>query len=136
MDPNFKPSISLPSSLLIDPTKEPLQVILKTYSGITHVPAELAIGNGPDLMVFIELNKCFKRANHVSEGMLANVIWGFEQCGFDPKHVAQGLAELRKKDYIRYTDESRTPIHEFDYNPKKPVWIRYTTKFTDLFIRK
>jgi hypothetical protein len=129
-------SVILPSSLLLDPTKEPLTIILSPYKGITHVPAELAMGNGPDLMVFVELNNCFKKANHVAEGMLNNVLWGFNECGYDKKHVAAGLTKLRERGYITYTDERRVRISEFDFDPKKPVWIRYTDKFISLFIRE
>ena len=86
-------------------------------------------------MVFIELNKCFKRAGFVAEGMLANVIWGFEQCGFDQRHVAAGLFLLRTKGYLLYTDGMHVPLSDVDFDPKKPIWIRYTRKFTDLFVR-
>ena len=94
------------------------------------------MGNGPDLMVFVELNKCFKRQGNVAEGMLANVLWGFGECGYDQRHVAAGLARLRVLDYVLYTDERRVPISEFGFDPKKPVWIRYTNKFTALFVRE
>ena len=135
MLPRHQPSITLPSSVLQDPTKEPLKVILKPYNGIKEIPSELAAGAGPDLMVFIELNKCFKKAGFVAEGMLGNIIWGFEQCGFDPKHVAAGLTGLRKKGYLRYTDLGGDPISEYDFDPKKLVWIRYDKKMVDLFVR-
>lgn len=128
-------SVILPSDLLLDPTKEPLKIILAPYNGITHVPSELAAGNGPDLMVFIELNKCFKRQGNVAEGMLGNVMWGFEQCGFDPAHVAAGLTALRKSGFIRYTYANGETCHDYDYDVKKPIWIRYEPKFTDLFVR-
>lgn len=128
-------SVILPSSLLIDPTKEPLHIVLKPYSGITHVPPELASSSGPELMVFIELNKCFEKAGFVAEGMLANIIWGFENCGYDPRHVAAGLTSLRSKDYVYYTNGSREKLSEVFFDPHKPIWIRYDKKFTDLFIR-
>lgn len=125
-------SITLPESVLIDPKAEPLKPILTPYRGITHVPSEL---DGTALMVFVELNKCFKKANRVAEGLLPNVIWGFEQCGYDPKHVASGLTALRHKGYIYYSDASGLPIHEYGFNPNTPVWIRYDKKFTTLLIR-
>lgn len=136
MNQKIQPAITLPSSLLIDPSKEPLGVILKPYAGITHVPTDLAADNGPDCMVFIELQKCFAKAGFVAEGMINNIIWGFTECGFDPRHVAAGLAGLRAKGYVLYTDEGKMPIHEFSFDPKKPVWIRYTSKFTNLLIKK
>lgn len=124
----------LPSTLLQDPTQEPLKIILTPYCGITHVPSDLG-GNDVATLVFVELQKCFKKAGFVAEGMLANIIWGFENCGYAPQHVAGGLAKLRKLGYIRYTDERGNPIFETDFNPKKPVWIRYEPKFTDLLVR-
>ena len=86
-------------------------------------------------MVFIELNKCFKKAGFVAEGMLSNVIWGFENCGYDPVNVASGLSKLRSLGYIRYSDVRRNPISDIAFDPKKPIWIRYEKKFTDLFVR-
>lgn len=129
-------AIELSSSLLIDPTKEPLRIILTPYRGITHVPSELASSNGPELMVFIELNKCFAKAGNVSEGMVANIIWGFRECGFDEKHTAAGLFKLRNMGYLDYTDAAGFPLRDLDFDPKKPIWIRFTKKFTDLLVRE
>lgn len=125
----------LPSSILQDPTQEPLQIILTPYKGITHVPSDLG-QNDPVTMVFIELNKCFKKAGFVAEGMLSNIIWGFKECGYDPNVVASGLTKLRKLGYIFYSDERSNPIYEQDFNPKKPVWIRYSQKFKELLVRE
>jgi hypothetical protein len=128
----MKKAITLPSSLLIDPSMEPLQEILAPYRGITHVPSEL---DGPALMVFIELQKCFQKAGKVCEGLLPNIIWGFENCGYDPKHVASGLTKLRHLNYIYYSDAGRQPVSEYFFDPAKPVWIRYSDKFTALLVK-
>ena len=122
----------MPSSLLIDPTREPLKLILSPYRGITHVPSDL---EGTALMVFIELNKCFDEKKHVSEGLLNNVIWGLELAKYDPRHVASGLTALRQKGYIYYSDANGQKIAEHNFDPKVPLWIRYDKKFTDLFIK-
>jgi hypothetical protein len=134
MNQNPSQNIYLPASTLIDPTKEPLHIIHTPYSGITHVPADVGQG-GPETLVFIELQKCFKKAGFVAEGMLSNIIWGFEQCGYDPRAVAAGLMKLRSLGYTYYSDERRNPIDEQNFNPKLPVWIRYTPKMTALFAK-
>ena len=127
-------AITLPSDLLINPNKQPLRVILPSYQGITHVPSDItAGGNTPELMVFIELNKCFQTQNCVAEGLLGDVIWGLEQCGYANKYVASGLAKLKELGYIQYTDGRSTLIHDLFFDPNKPIWIKYTKKFTDLF---
>lgn len=65
----------------------------------------------------------------VAEGLLGNIIWGFENSGYSPVHVGQGLTELRHKGFIRYTDAFGNPIHDHEFDPKRPIWIRYTQKF-------
>ena len=127
-------NVFLPSTLLQNPAQEPLKVILKPYSGITHVPAELGEG-GPETLVFIELQKCFKKAGCVAEGMLANIIWGFEQCGYDPRAVASGITKLRSLGYVFFSDERGNIVHEQNFSPDKPIWIRYSDKFRTLLIR-
>lgn len=127
-------NVFLPTSVLQDPSLEPLHIILRPYSGITHVPAELGQG-GPETLAFIELQKCFKKANFVAEGMLANIIWGFEQCGYDPRAVAAGITKLRTLGYVFFSDERGNPVHEQNFDPKKPIWIRYTEKFKALLTR-
>jgi hypothetical protein len=130
----MKQDIVLSTSLLIDPSVEPLQTILTSYHGITHVPSEL---DGPALMVFVELQKCFQKAGKVAEGLLPNVFWGFQQCGYDANHVAAGLTKLRALDYIYYSDAGRLPLSEFTLgmSMKQQIWIRYTKKFTNLIVK-
>ena len=130
----MKQDIVLPTSMLADATIEPLHMILPLYAGITHVPSEL---DGPALMVFIELQKCFQKAKKVCEGLMPNIIWGFEQCGYDPRHVAAGLTKLRALDYIYYSDAGRLPLSEFIMSPDKKIqiWIRYKPKMINLFIK-
>lgn len=131
-----KPSqeLYLPTSILEDPTVEPLKPIVTPYAGVTHIPPELGTGDTATL-VFIELQKCFKKAGYVAEGLLANIVWGFEQCGYDPRAVASGLTRLRELGYIYYSDARGAPIHETNFDPKKPVWIRYSEKMRALFVR-
>src|SRR5271170_1518188 len=108
-----KKSMFLPSSVLRDSTPEPLQILVKPYLGIKEMPSELAKGDVATL-VFVELNKCFKKAGYVAEGLIGNIIWGFEECGHDPRRIAAGLTELRRLGYIRYSDPLGGDIHEFN----------------------
>lgn len=128
-------NITLPSSLLTDSSAEPLKILLKPYKGITHTPADVGQGDVA-CFVFIELQKCFQKQGFVAEGLMGNVIWGFEQCGFDPRAVAAGLQALRKLGYLIYTDPRGTEIHELSFDPKTLIWIRYTSKMLNLFVRE
>ena len=130
----MKQDIVMPTSMLIDPSIEPLQVILPLYTGITHVPSDL---RGPALFVFKLLHKCFERAGKVCEGLLPNLIWGFQECGHDPQHVAAGMTELRRLGYVFYSDAGRLPISELTYTPNKhiQIWVRYEKKMLDLCMK-
>lgn len=123
--------ITLSTSLLQDASMQPLRVILPSYKGITHVPTDLTAGGDktPELMVFIELNKCFQKAGFVAMGRLGDLIWGFEQVGYDPIHVASGLTKLRHLGYLAYVDSANNPVSELFHDPKAPVWVSYTDKF-------
>jgi hypothetical protein len=131
----MQPSIIMPDSVLQNSKKEPLNVIIKPYQGLKRIPQEVNNG-GVECLVFYGLAQCFQKHKEVCEGLLANIIWGFEQCGYDPKYVARGLTRLRELDFIFYSSEQRgAPISETNFDPKKPIWIRYTPKMIDLFYR-
>jgi hypothetical protein len=131
-------AFNLSTDLLENPNKEPLQILFKPYLGLKEIPSELAHGNETTL-VFIGLQECHKKAGFVAEGLLGNIIWGFEQCGYDPRAVARGLTRLRDLGYIRYTDPLGNTIHEATFDPKNggiPIWLRYTDKMVKLFVRE
>lgn len=128
-----KPSVVLPSSLLQDVRKEPLQVVAKPYLGITHRPSDVT--GGVAGVVFDLLLSCFQRQQQVAEGLLPNLIWGFQECGHDPRMVAAGLTELRSKGYLYYTDPIGNRISEHNFDPKTPVWVRYQPKLLNLLVR-
>lgn len=130
----MKQAVTLSTSLLIDPTKEPLRQVQPFYRGVTHIPSDI---EGPALMVFIELQRCFQKAGNVSEGLLHNLIWGFEQCGYHPQHVAAGLTQLRNKGYLVYKDPSGSPVADSGIllSPPKYMWVTYSPKFLELLYK-
>mgnify|MGYP000222757479 CR=1 FL=1 len=127
MENKPKPSVVMSTDILVDSTKEPLLVIVPLYRGMSEVPSEISSGNQATL-VFMGLHQCFAKDGRVAEGLLSNIIWGFENSGYDPKHVALGLTELRHRGFIRYTDGWGNPVHDHEFDPKRPIWIRYTDK--------
>lgn len=129
----MRPSIIMPDSVLQNSKKEPLNVVIKPYQGLKRIPSDLNDG-GLACLVFYGLVQCFQKQQEVCEGLLANIVWGFEQCGYDPKYVAQGLTRMRDLGYIYYSTEQKgAEISETNFDPKKPIWIRYRPKMLDLF---
>jgi len=126
----------MPDSVLQNSKKEPLNVIIKPYQGLKRIPQEVNNG-GVECLVFYGLAQCFQKHKEVCEGLLSNIIWGFGECGYDAKYVAQGLTKLRELGYIFYSSEQRgAAVSEYNFDPLKPIWIRYTPKMIDLFYRE
>lgn len=131
---NVKPSVIMADSVLRNTKKEPLHVIVQKFQGFKSIPTELRDVKTPEGLVFAGLANCFRKAGFVAEGLLPNIIWGFTECGHDAKRVAQGLTKLRSLDYIFYSTNQRSEtVSETNYDPSKPIWIRYSTKMIDLF---
>jgi hypothetical protein len=130
-----QPSIILPAELLENPNQEPLKIIVTPYQGVTHLPSDVQ-GDGTALFVFNDLLGCFKQQGFVAEGLLGNLMWGFEQSGRDLRMVAHGLMKLRQLGYILYSDPIGVPISEHNFIEGVPIWIRYTPKMINLMVRK
>jgi hypothetical protein len=128
-------NIYLPTSVLQDATMQPLMKLRPGFTAVKEVPAEIG-QNGVAALVFVDLVECFKKAGHISEGKLNDLIWGFEQCGRDPRAVAAGLTKLRELGYIYYTDPTGTRITEHNFDPKKAIWVRYSDKMVNLFAER
>jgi hypothetical protein len=124
-------SVILSSDLLDNTKAQGLTIIYPKYKGCKEIPAEVH-GNGVALLTFHALVQCFEKKGNVAEGELPDLIWGFEQCGYDPRAVAAGLTELRRQGYLYYTDPLGVTITEQNFNPKHPVWVRYTPKLLGL----
>lgn len=127
--------VILPSSLLGDTTKQSLQVLIPKYGGVKTVPADLG-QNDVAALAFHALLDCFHKAGNVAEGELKDILWGFEQCGLDPRAIASGLTKLRALGYVYYTDPLGQKISEHNFDPKKPIWLRYSEKFMMLLVRE
>jgi hypothetical protein len=133
--PRPKPSVILPAELLENTTQEPLKIIVAPYLGVTHLPNDIQ-ADGTALFVFNDLLSCFQQQGSVAEGLLGNLMWGFEQTGRDIRMVANGLMQLRKLGYILYSDPIGVPISEHNFIEGVPIWIRYTPKMIGLMVRK
>lgn len=127
--------VILSADLLQDARKQDLQVIFSPYQGCQIVPAEVG-QNGVAFLAFQGLLQCFEKTGNISEGQLKDILWGFEQSGHDPRAVAAGLTKLRALGYTYYTDPLGNRISEHNFDPKKAIWLRYSSKFLALMVRR
>jgi hypothetical protein len=117
-------------SVVIDPTKQELRK-LRPYSKMhQQMPALL-----PDLgrAVLELLFNCFDKAGHVSEGLIGDLIWGFQQVTppIPGEITINGLKQLETYGYVKFQAKDGSYI-SFDSDKITGAFVRYTDKLLNL----
>lgn len=86
-------------------------------------------------MVLQALFDCFERARSVEEGIIEELLWGFEQCGLPRKLTAHGLVFLEKAGYVKFQTRDGAFV-EFVSARTGDSWIRYQPKLLELVYEK
>lgn len=106
---------------------------LRTYFGlINSVPADLP---AEAQLVLRGLFDCFDKAANVSEGIVEELMWGFEQAGFPRKLTAHGLVFLEKAGYVKFQTRDNVFVR-FQDARLKDSWIRYQPKLLEMVYEK
>ena len=74
---------------------------------------------------------CFEKAGAVNEGIIEDLLWGFEQCGIPRKLTAKGLVDLEKADYLFFQAPNNALI-AFEAARIHECWVRYQPKLLDM----
>lgn len=74
---------------------------------------------------------CFEKAHAVKEGIIEDLLWGFEQCGIPRKLTAKGLDDLEKAGYLFFQAPNNTMI-TFEAARIHECWVRYQPKLLDM----
>jgi hypothetical protein len=99
-----------------------------SHSIPTTLPSEAQI-------VLRALFDCFERARSVQEGILEELLWGFEQCAIPRKLTAHGLVFLEKAGYVKF--QTRDGIFvDFVSAKLRDTWIRYQPKLLEMVYEK
>lgn len=73
---------------------------------------------------------CFQKAGHVSEGLIGDLLWGFEQCNIPPRLTFEGLVQLESFGYIRFQAKDGAFISK-ESTLLESAWVRYTPKLLE-----
>lgn len=74
---------------------------------------------------------CFEKQGRVAEGLIGDLIWGFQQCGIPAELTFNGLMQLEKYGYIRFQAKDGQLINHTS-DKLESAWIRYEQKLKDL----
>lgn len=93
----------------------------------TTLPAEAQI-------VLQALFSCFERQNNVSEGLIGDVMWGFENAGIPAECSYKGIIQLGRLGYIKFQGPDNAYISE-NGNLEK-AFVRYQPKMLEMIYEK
>ena len=86
-------------------------------------------------IVMKALFDCFERARSVDEGIIEELLWGFEQCGIPRKLTGTGLFLLEKHGYVKFQTRDGSFV-EFISARTADSWIRYQPKLLEMVYAK
>ena len=92
-------------------------------------PIELSSAGG---LVFNFLHRCFSLSGNISEGLIGDVLFGFNSAGIPDSLTIEGLKDLHKKGYIKFRASDNTHI-SFESKEAESAYIEYQSKFINLF---
>jgi len=112
----------------VDATPQPLKkvrpysVIAKTIPGSLPNEAQIVLHN---------LFSCFDRQKRIDEGLIGDLIWGFQQAGTSPALTLTGLRHLNEAGYVKFQAPDNTYVNIMDDKATK-AWIRYQPKLLEM----
>ncbi len=81
-------------------------------------------------MVLQALFACFDKAGNVSEGLVGDLMWGFQQAGLPPELTLHGLIQLETMGFIKFQAPDNQYVSLQDSASEK-AWVRYQKPLLD-----
>lgn len=114
----------------VDMTPQPLRKLRSSFVARASVNPLL-----PDVarLTLALLFDCFEKAGNVQEGLIGDVLWGFEQTinPVPPEVTFQGLNQLRLFGYLKFQAPDGTFIDPTSDQIGK-AWVRYEQKLLEM----
>lgn len=123
-----KKKIAPSLTVTVDATKQELRLVKPFFSMISSVPSSL-----PPAAQFVlsNLMNCFAKSRHVKEGLIGDIIFGFEASDIPAEATLQGLSELCKAGFIRFQAKDGAYV-DFGSDHITSAFVRYEKPLLDL----
>lgn len=125
--PQDKDFQALSVGAVVDPTPQILRPIRPAGH---HLVLPLDLTNNAKLVVD-GLFKCFMKNGFIKEGLVVDILWGFDVSEYDLNRVAYGLIDLKRAGYIAFIAPDNTETDEHCTQLSK-CWVKYKPKFLAL----
>lgn len=74
---------------------------------------------------------CFTKAKEVREGIVMDILWGFEVSGHSPVDTAYGLVDLKRAGYVGFEAPDGTEVDEHSQFLSQ-CWLTYKPKLLEV----
>ena len=112
----------------VENNPQPLLKIRPYYETSKEVPGALA----PEAQLVLHaLLSCFEKQKDVQEGLIGDLVWGFEQAGIPKEASVIGLDRLAVAGYVKFQAPDNTFI-DFSADAISKAWVRYQPKLLDM----
>ena len=113
---------------VVDGKMQPLREVRPIDKTPKIVPPELNYQGGATLSL---LFKVFEKRKYVKEGLIGDIIYGFDACGIPTEATIQGLDNLNKNGYIRFQAKDNAYVSIYD-DRAGSAWVRYQPKLLNM----
>lgn len=126
--PDAKDKLVMKLEATVEVNPQPLRV-MRSFG---HMAGDISGLLRPEAQIVLHsLFECFTKHQEVKEGLVGDLMWGFEQCGIPVKLTIVGLTALESAGYVKF----QTPDNQFvgfDSDQIGSCWLRYQPKLLDM----
>lgn len=129
-----KAVLSTAMEAVVENNPQPLRRLRSFNASMLHIPDALP---AEAKIVLEALFSCFEKQKHVSEGLIGDALWGFEQAArpIPAAVTAKGLIQLSMHNYIKFQAKDHSYVN-FESDKIGSAWLRYQPKLLDMVYEK
>jgi hypothetical protein len=123
-----KISSSMTMEATVDVKPQPLLKLRPFILAVKAIPATLP----PEAQIVLQnLLSCFEKQKNVSEGLIGDVMFGFNTCGIPPQCTYEGLRQLAKEGYLKFQAKDNSWVN-IESEAADGAFVRYQKKLLDM----
>lgn len=127
-DMRGRPVASVEATVEISPQKLRTKVMRPFEEACWSIPMDISENARKVMRCLID---CFTKAGEVREGIVKDVLWGFEVSGHSPVDTAYGLVDLKRAGYVGFEAPDGTEVDEHSQFLAQ-CWLTYKRKLLDI----
>jgi hypothetical protein len=114
--------------VIVDVKPQPLRELRPFHQATRDIPSTIK----PEAQIVLHsLLACFEKQKSVKEGIVDDLVFGFEAGGVPAMCTLVGLRALEKEGYIGLKAPDNTPIN-FQSSSVLKAWVTYKQKLLDM----